>query len=242
MIPIGDEQRIEQIPVVTALLLVVMTVIFLWEQRLSDFSNAQLMLAFGLNPAHLFGHRTPSPHLGFIPVAATLVTYAFIHGDWGHLLGNGLFLWVFAPAVENALGAVRFAGLFILTAAISAIVQAAAMMDAQVQLIGASGAISGLIGAYLMLFPKGRLIVLGPGFAMVANRFYFLTLKRYRWPSMVLIGIWFSLQLIVAVLFSSSAGGVAFLAHIGGVLCGGALAPVLRRAGVPLFGGAKTKD
>lgn len=239
MIPIGDEQRIQRVPIVTALLLVTMTVIFLWQQRLSDFSDGQLILAFGLNPAHLFGYRTPSPHLGYVPVAATLVTYVFMHGDWGHLLGNGLFLWVFGPAVENALGSIRFTGLFIVAAALSAVAQAVPLMDQQVQLVGASGAISGLIGAYLILFPRGRLVVIGPGFTTMFKRVPMLTITRYRWPSMVLIGIWFSIQLTVAVLYSSSAGGVAFLAHIGGFLCGGALAPILRRAEFPLFGGGE---
>ena len=242
MIPIGDEQRIQRVPVMTAILLVVMTVIFVWQQRLSDFSDGQLMLAFGLNPAHLFGYRSPSPHLGFIPVGSTLVTYAFLHGGWAHLLGNGLFLWVFGPAVENALGTLRFTGLFVLAAALSAIAQALPMMDRQVQLIGASGAISGMIGAYLMLFPMGRLIVLGPGFGTWFNRIPFLTITRYRCPSAVLIGVWFAIQLCVAILYSSSAGGVAFLAHIGGFVCGAALAPILRRTEFPLFGGGGRKD
>ena len=242
MIPIGDEQRIQRVPVITAVLLVVMTVIFVWQQQLSDFSGGQLMLAFGLNPAHLFGYREPSPHMSFVPVGATLITYAFLHGGWVHLLGNGLFLWVFGPAVENALGSGRFAGLFLFTAAISAIAQALPLMEQPVQLIGASGAISGLIGAYIMLFPRGRLIVLGPGFGLWFNKVPFLTITRYRCPSMILIGIWFALQLLVAVLYSSSAGGVAFLAHIGGFLCGGALTPVLRRAEFPLFGGGRAED
>lgn len=239
MIPIGDEQRIQRVPVITALLLVVMTVIFVWQQHLSEFSGGQLMLAFGLNPAHLFGFRAPSPHIGLIPVGATLVTYVFLHGGWGHLLGNGLFLWVFGPAVENALGSFRFTGLFLLAAAVSAIGQALPLMEQPVQLIGASGAISGLIGTYVMLFPKGRLIVLGPGFGVWFNRVPFLTLTRYRCPSVILIGIWFAIQISVAILYSSSAGGVAFLAHIGGFLCGGILAPLLRRAEFPLFGGGR---
>ncbi len=237
MIPIGDEQRIQRVPVVTALLLTVMTIIFVWQQQLNEFSADQLMLAFGLNPAHLFGFREPSPHLSFVPVGATLITYIFLHGGWGHLLGNGLFLWVFGPAVENALGSLRFSGLFLFTAAISAIVQALPMMEQQVQLIGASGAISSLIGAYVMLFPKGRLIVLGPGFGLWFARVPMLTVTRYRCPSVILIGIWFALQLFVAVMLSSSAGGVAFLAHIGGFLCGGILTPILHRAEFPLFGG-----
>lgn len=237
MIPIGDEQRIERVPAITATLLVVMTVIFVWQQQLNEFSADQLVLAFGLNPAHLFGFRDPSPHMSVVPVGATLITYVFLHGGWGHLLGNGLFLWVFGPAVENALGSLRFSGLFLFTVAISAVTQALPLMEQQVQLIGASGAISGLIGAYIMLFPKGRLIVLGPGFGLWFNRVPVLTLTRYRCPSVILIGIWFTLQLVVAILFSSSAGGVAFLAHIGGFLCGGMLTPILRRAEFPLFGG-----
>jgi membrane associated rhomboid family serine protease len=237
MIPIGDEQRIERVPAITATLLVVITVIFVWQQQLNEFSADQLVLAFGLNPAHLFGFRDPSPHMSFVPVGATLITYVFLHGGWGHLLGNGLFLWVFGPAVENALGSLRFSGLFLFTVAISAVTQALPLMEQQVQLIGASGAISGLIGAYIMLFPKGRLIVLGPGFGLWFNRVPVLTLTRYRCPSVILIGIWFTLQLVVAILFSSSAGGVAFLAHIGGFLCGGMLTPILRRAEFPLFGG-----
>lgn len=230
MIPIGDERRIYRTPVVTAVLLVSMTVVFLWQQRLDGFAAEQVVLAFGLNPAHLFGYRTPPPHLDFVPTAATLVTYAFLHGGWLHLLGNGLFLWVFGPAVEDAIGSLKFAGFFMLAAAVSGAVQGLALIEeSRAHMIGASGAISGLVGIYLMLFPKARLVVLVP--------IYIVVFKRYRWPSMVFIGIWFSLQLGVALLFSSTAGNVAFLAHIGGFLCGVALAPILRRADVPLFGG-----
>lgn len=229
MIPIGDERRIQRVPVVTAVLLVTMTVVFLWHQRLDAFGDMQLVFAFGLNPSHLFGYRTPPPHIGYIPTAATLVTYVFLHGGWVHLIGNGLFLWVFGPAVEDAVGSLKFAGLFVLAAAVSGIVQSAVLIETQVQLIGASGAVSGLIGAYLVLFPKARLVVLVP--------VYIVVFKRYRWPSIWFIAIWFTLQVAVSLFVSSTAGNVAFLAHIAGFFCGASLAPILRRSEIPLFGG-----
>lgn len=228
MIPIADAQRLRHVPIVTVILLVSMTVIFLWQERLSPFASEQLVLAFGLNPAHLFGYRAPSSHMGYVPVAATLLTHAFLHNGWIHVLGNGLFFWIFGPAVENAIGPVRYTGLFLVSAAMSAIVQASMMIEqSQIHMIGASGAISGLIGAYLMLYPKGRLIVLVP--------VYIVVFKRYRWPSAVFIGIWFVLQLGAMFLAGTEDSNVAFLAHITGFVVGVVLGPVLCKADFPLF-------
>ena len=228
MMPIADGQRLRHVPIVTVFLIVCITVIFLWQQRLNSFASEQLILAFGLNPAHLFGYRAPSSHIGYVPVAATLLTHVFIHSGWIHLLGNGLFFWVFGPAVENAIGPVRYSGLFLVSAAASGIVQASMMVEqSQIHMVGASGAISGLIGAYLMLYPKGRLIVLVP--------VYILVFKRYRWPSAVFIGIWFILQLGAVFLGGAEYSSVAFLAHITGFVVGVVLAPILCRKDFRLF-------
>ena len=229
MLPIGDERRIKRVPIITSILLVIMTVIFLWQQRLDHFADSQLILAFGLNPAHLFGYRTPPPYLSYIPPSATLLTYAFLHGGWWHLLGNGLFLWVFGPAVEDATGPVNFSGLFLIAAAVSGITQSIPLYESQAQLIGASGAISGLIGAYLILFPKAKLVVLIP--------LIFIVFNSFRCPSVLFIGVWFLIQIGAALLFSSTAGNVAILAHIGGFICGLVVVPFLRRSEIPLFGG-----
>ena len=220
MIPFKDERPLSRIPVVTVMLILAVASVYLWQLRLSANQDMTAIFIFGVTPSELFGYRIPPPHMAWFPEFATLITYQFLHGGVVHLLGNLLYLWVFSPAVEDTFGPWRFAILYLVAGIASGLVQAATMSDQTVQIIGASGSISGLLGAYLLLFPKGRIHVLVP--------VYIVYFKRYRWPAAVFIGFWILIQVVIALLVSPVAGGVAVLAHIVGFGTGMALVPLLR--------------
>jgi membrane associated rhomboid family serine protease len=231
MIPIGDDRPKRHVPVITALLLVSITLIFLWQNRLAIDDASRVIYAFAITPSQLLGNREPPRALEAIPPWLTLISYGFLHAGWAHMIGNALFLWVFAVSIEDAIGSVRFTLLYLAAGMVSGLVQAWAIQHASVQLIGASGAISGVLGAYAVLFPRSKLYVLLP---------VFIGIRRFRWPAWIFLGAWFALQVGIAVLFSSTAGGIAFLAHISGFLAGAALVTLLRPKGLALFGGRRT--
>jgi membrane associated rhomboid family serine protease len=179
-------------------------------------------LEFGFIPAVLFGSATLAPDLSFVPPGATLVTSLFLHAGFAHLAGNMLFLWVFGDNVEDAMGSLRFLVFYLLCGLAASLTYALMAPGSQAPLIGASGAVSGVVVAYLMLYP--RVNVLGLIFAWLPLRI------RAGW----LIGAWILFQLGSAI-FSADAG-VGWWAHVGGMLAGAILTPLLKRRDVPLFG------
>ena len=156
------------------------------------------------------------------PIYLTLISSMFMHGGWLHLLGNMLFLWIFGDNVEHAMGSLLFIGFYLLAGLVGSLAHIAIDPDSVVPSLGASGAISGVLGAYIVLFPRNRvLVVLG----------YFAT-----WvPALLVIGLWAVLQFINGfgqIAVTEQTGGVAYMAHIGGFiagLVGGAIARSLGR-------------
>jgi rhomboid family protein len=147
----------------------------------------------------------------------TIFTSMFMHAGWMHLLGNMLFLWIFGDNVEDRLGPAKFLIFYLVCGIVATLAQVAVSAESSIPNLGASGAISGVLGGYLVLFPKGRVKVLMRGRVVAL-------------PAMVVIGLWIVLQLISGIgsfTQSPQTGGVAYMAHIGGFVAGLALAFLL---------------
>jgi membrane associated rhomboid family serine protease len=219
LIPVRDENPVRIVPVVTYAVLLVCLLVFVWQSTLSGAAQQRLILGLGLIPAVLFGHAQLPPVLELVPPAATVFTSMFLHGGIMHLAGNMLFLWIFSDNVEEALGRFRFVFFYALCGVAAAMAQSLPNPDSQVPMIGASGAVSGVLGAYLLLYPHARIIVMVPlGFV----------LQPMRLPAVAVLGLWFGIQLISSLLAGGQEGGVAFRAHLGGFVAGMVLLPVLR--------------
>lgn len=175
----------------------------------------------GLTPVFLLDGLPPPPEIALVPEWATVFTYAFVHADMWHLAGNLLFLWVFGDNVEDALGHARYLAFYLLCAAAGGLLHALMMPTSDGPLIGASGAVAGVVAAYLMLHPRVKLWILVLG--RIPLRMTAL------WP----LALWVCFQFISPLLMPGDE--VAWWAHIGGLLAGAALVTVLRRPGVYLF-------
>ncbi|WP_046867705.1 rhomboid family intramembrane serine protease [Microvirga massiliensis] len=180
-----------------------------------------VVAGFGLIPSVLFGTEALPEGLPFIPPQLTLVTSIFLHGSFIHLAGNMLFLWVFGDNVEDAMGHGRFILFFILCGAVAGLAHALIDPESGRPLIGASGAVSGVVAAYLILYPRVRVWGL------------FLKGIPLRVPAFWAIGFWFLLQLGAALVGGDD--GVGWFAHLGGFLAGAILIPVMRRRYDPVL-------
>ena len=181
-------------------------------------------LALGVIPAVLFGQAALSPDLFVLPAWMTLVTALFLHGGVFHLVGNMLFLWVFGDNVEDAMGTGRFVAFYLASGVAASLAFCAMAPGSESPLIGASGAVSGVVAAYLLLYP--RVHVLGLVFQIIP-----VSVAAF-WC----IGAWILFQ-FGSALWSANAD-VGWWAHVGGLVAGAVLTPVLKRKDVPLFGGA----
>lgn len=213
--PLYDDNPTEQKPLLTIALIGVMTAIFL---AVMSAESPDSLAAIGwLVPARLFSGGGDAPGALWPPL--TLISYQFLHLDIWHLGGNMVALWVFGDNVEDAMGRFRFAVFFLLTGAAAALAHAFTDPASAVPVIGASGAIAGLFGAYLLLTPQARVLVLVLKLPVTV-------------PAYIMIGVWFAYQLVMAELGGT---GIAWFAHIGGFLAGMALVWPCKRPGVPLF-------
>ena len=160
---------------------------------------------FGFIPDRIFGGLETG-----VPTTLTLVTSMFLHGGLFHLAGNMLYLWVFGDNIEDVLGHVRFIVFYLVCGVVAACTQAAVDINSAIPMIGASGAVSGILGAYLVRYPGVRVLV-------------FIPIFFFRLPAMLVLGVWFGSQLMSS--FSAGDGpGVAFAAHVGGFVAGVVLA------------------
>lgn len=177
--------------------------------------------SYGFVPAVANGQETLPPEWDIIPEPATYVTYAFLHGNFMHLAGNMLFIWVFGDNVEDAVGHVRFVFFFLACAVAGAFAHSLAQPSSISPLIGASGAAAGVITAYLMLHPHVKVWILALGRIPL------------RIPAMWVIGAWILFQFVNFLLTPSAE--VSWAAHLGGIAAGAILLPILKRRDVPLF-------
>ena len=225
MIPLHDDNPTTLRPVVTVALIAACVAAFLWQLSLGQAGYRRAVYSLGFIPAVFFGERVLAPELAVVPPALTLVTSMFLHGGLWHLLGNMLYLWIFGNNVEDAMGHARFVAFYLLCGIAAALGQGILDPGSTIPMIGASGAISGVLGAYLLLYPHARVLVLIPlGF--------FSQLVRV--PAVLVLGLWFLIQIVSSLAADPSRGGVAWFAHIGGFLAGMALIPFFKRRDVPL--------
>jgi len=226
MFPISDDNPRIDTPTVTWSIIAVCVLVFFWQLSLGQNAGEIAFYQFGMIPARLFGTAELDPGLAAIPPWSTVFTSMFMHGGWLHLGFNMLFLWIFGDNVEDSMGHVRFLVFYLLCGVAAAMAQALVNPGSTIPMVGASGAISGVLGAYLLLHPHATVrtvIFLG----------LFVTMMHL--PALIVLGLWFLMQLASAAFANSGEPGVAFWAHIGGFVAGMALVPVFKKSGVPLF-------
>lgn len=212
MLPLADHNPTHILPVLTYLLIAANLVMFAG-QVLGPYGFEWSVQAMGFIPARLLGEVAGVP--GAREAWVTLFTSMFLHGGLMHLGGNMLYLWIFGDNIENDLGRGRFIVLYLLAGVAAALSQMAIDPASLVPMVGASGAISGVLGAYMVLHPHQNITVLVPNFGLT------------RMPALVVLGMWFGYQLLYGLLGGGEGGGVAFWAHIGGFVAGVVLVKVL---------------
>jgi membrane associated rhomboid family serine protease len=217
VIPVYDDNpfKLPHRPVVTWGLIAANILIYVGE--VSSGNGQAIIGAFGLTPAALIGEGSPP---AIIPPPVTLVTYMFLHADVAHLLGNMIFLWVFGDNIEQALGRARFLAFYLLCGVAGALVFAASDIHAEIALIGASGAIAGIVVGYAMLHPCAKVTVLAFAIPLRISAYWVMAI--------------FALVQFIH-LGSASESEIAYWCHVGGMLGGAVLLPVMRPAGVKLF-------
>ncbi len=222
-LPLHDQNPLRVIPFqwVTIAVIVLCFFVFIYQRVLPGEQEKAFLLSFGLLPAVLFEHRELAPELIILPVELTLLSSMFLHSGWMHLIGNMAFMWVFGDNVEDSMGHWRFLIFYCACGMLASFTHAFAESESISPLIGASGGVSGVLGAYLMLHPRVKIIIL------VMMRL------PLRLPAYWIIGFWVGLQ--VFNLLNASEGHVAWWAHIGGFLAGVLMIPFFKRSPLPLF-------
>ena len=221
-LPLHDQNPLKIVPFqfVTMTIILINIAVFAWQAFLPLGDENSFVLGYGMVPAVLFDHSLLPPDIVRLPAEITLLTYMFLHTDVWHLLGNMLFLWVFADNIEDAMGHFRFALFYLLCGIAAGLCHGLFEADSIAPLIGASGAAAGVLGAYLLLHPKVKILVLLFGRLPLVL------------PAYVLIAGWVGLQLF-ALFYSDE--NISWWAHIGGFLVGAALLPLLRDKSIPLL-------
>jgi len=212
MIPLRDTVPSATVPVVTYLLIAANVAVTVYQSSLGGAAE-RFVYTYGLVPRAFVRHGAVVP----------LLTSMFLHGNWVHLLGNMLYLHIFGDNVEDRLGHLRYVTLYLLAGLAAGIAQVAMNPTSPLPMVGASGAIAGVTGAYFVFFPRARIVTLVP---------IFLFLQVVEIPAVFFLLFWFVFQLLAGVgslHAADSMGGVAFWAHVGGFLTGMMLGPVLAR-------------
>ena len=217
MFPISDVIPSRTLPVVTVSLIVLNSLVFLYEWTLPQYGLQVFTAQYALIPASFS--------------LSSVLTSMFLHGGWMHIIGNMLYLWIFGDNIEDQLGHVGFLVFYLAAGAVAAVGQVIINPSSTTPMVGASGAIAGVMGAYFVLYPQSRILT------AVIILFY---LELVEIPAIFFLGIWFLMQLLSGVgsLGASNAagGGTAFFAHIGGFLSGLLVGAVLRARGGQRWG------
>ncbi len=221
MIPVTDTVRSRTVPFVNVAIILACVAVFVYELTLSVVDINQFFLDYGVVPVDLTNWLEDPSGLA---EPATVITSAFIHGGWLHLIGNMLYLWVFGDNVEDALGHVWYALFYVFAAAAAVALQVAMDTDEVIPMVGARGAIAGVLGAYLVLYPRATVG------AVIPLLWFFGPIPV---PAVLMIGFWFLMQLLAgaASIGGEAQGvseGVAVFAHIGGFVAGFAVVLILR--------------
>jgi membrane associated rhomboid family serine protease len=226
MIPISDDTPSRRTPVMTILIIAACALVYVWEVKLGRQMNAALDV-LGFTPASLFSHRAAPSELLGIPAFATIFTSMFLHGSILHIAGNMLYLWIFGNNIEDAMGHIAFLVFYLVCGVIAALTMVYIDPASQVPMVGASGAISGVLAAYMLLYPRARVTVIIP---------LVVIFWPFRISAFFVVGFWFLTQLFMAAFTDPNQPGVAFWAHVGGFAAGLVLTPLFKSSAVPYFG------
>jgi len=231
MIPIRDENPNILVPYATISIIVINCLAWVFVQGMgTEPALSNSVCVFALVPGELLGVIPPGAYFPAGPDVAcqagaatawhTLITSMFMHGGWLHLLGNMWFLWIFGNNVEDAMGPARFIIFYVLCGLLAAALQIMLTINPELPMVGASGAIGGVMGAYILLYPRVKVILL------IFLGFFVTTISV---PAILMLGYWFLLQLLGGLSsVTSTGGGVAFWAHIGGFVGGAILVNLFR--------------
>lgn len=219
MIPLRDDNPTQARPLVTYGLVGFCALVYLWQLTLGPGNFEAAVYALGFIPAVVFGVDALPAELAWVPAPLTVFTSMFLHGGLLHLAGNLLYLWIFGDNVEDRMGRGRFVAFYTICGVVAALAQALPDVGSRVPMIGASGAISGVLGAYIVLYPRARVLVAVP---------LFVILYTVRLPAIWVLGLWFVAQLASSTVGSAGAG-VAFRAHVGGFIAGVVLVHLFAR-------------
>lgn len=217
MFPIGDENDQAGVAAVTIAVLALNVLAFLFEINRPAEAVQAFIFAWGVVPLEYSSGGDLRPFIP-LPFWTTLVTSMFLHGGWGHLFGNMLFLWIFGDNIEHRLGHLRFLLFYLVCGLAASLAHIFFNSGSNIPAVGASGAISGVLGGYLLMFPRNRVYVLTWGGVIAV-------------PAIFMLGLWIVTQFVngvgsIAATEETGGGGVAYMAHIGGFLAGLALAPL----------------
>ena len=228
MLPIRDDQPRFSTPYVTYFLIAINLILYFFQSTLDPDNFRVLIYQFGMIPSHVTAVVTGAGEISPVSAFIPLLTSMFLHGSWGHVVGNMWFLWIFGDNIEDHLGHFKYLTFYVISGLIASLAQIILNPFSGVPNVGASGAIAGVLGAYFVLYPRARLLTwFGLGF------FYL--------PAWVMLGFWFVYQFLSgaasAVAYSGQTGGVAFWAHVGGFVAGIVLIKIFpERAGRDRYG------
>ncbi|MGB9792027.1 MAG: rhomboid family intramembrane serine protease [Thermacetogeniaceae bacterium] len=209
MIPLRDSTRSRSFPIVNILLIALNILVFLKETTLTSQQLNYLTYMYGVIPAKV--QTELSAGVPILSIAVPFITAMFLHGGWLHILGNMLYLWIFGDNVEDRMGHLPYLFFYLLVGIAGSIAHILANPGSQVPIIGASGAIAGVLGAYFISYPRSRILTLLP-------LPFFITLIEV--PAFFFLPFWFILQLLNGISTNLAANPVAWWAHIGGFLAG----------------------
>jgi len=206
--PIKDDQPTLRTPHLTIALIFVNTAVFLYSKTLGEYGFSMFIAQFGYIPALVLDGG--SHYVVPAWLYATPVFSMFLHGGWMHLIGNMLFLWIFGNNIEDYFGPVRFLVFYLVSGLAAVLLYTGFNPSSTVPMVGASGAIAGVMGAYIVLHPRANITVL--------ILFVFIMLREF--SAKFVLGLWFVYQVIMSVFDSSTGGGTAWMAHVGGFAFG----------------------
>jgi membrane associated rhomboid family serine protease len=205
LFPLRDHNPRTRFPAVTLVLIAANVISFLFELQLGPRASRDLVLAAGAIPYEIVNWIDIPPR-DLLPLPGSIFTSMFLHGGWMHLIGNMWFLWLFGDNVEERLGAIRYVIFYFVVGTVGALAQAFSLPDSQAPMIGASGAIAGILGGYVMLFPRAKVVT----FVAIPLLWHIRDV-----PAWIFLGIWFLGQFLIG-----NNSGVAWMAHVGGFLAG----------------------
>jgi membrane associated rhomboid family serine protease len=229
MIPLHDDVPTTRPPIVTVGLIIACALTFLWQQTLPEREQIEIVYQLGSIPAELLGHgQVIPPEYRLVEPWLAIFTSMFLHGGWLHLIGNMLYLWIFGNNVEDSMGHLRFIVFYLLSGVAAALAQSWHDPVSETPMVGASGAIAGVLGGYLLIHPRARVLVLVP---------LGIFSQVMRIPAWLVLSLWFVIQFVFSAAQPTGEGGVAYWAHICGFAAGVVLILPFKRREVPLFGG-----